>query len=226
MRHTGVIIGAFILAAGLLFAAGATARRSTAPPLQSSPAQPEPGNRGMMRGGMMGQGMMNQGKMGQGAPEARAEMDRLVHELLSNQAAMERTKSRAALRPLLEKNRRLLERLREQMGRSWGSRGQRMNNRMGGPAARSTGRAAAVTPGSSTLAEKGRRIFATQGCSSCHGEGGVGTPAAPSLVGIGKRMSAASIAGLIRHPRTKAMPGYPLPSSQMKALIAYLEILK
>jgi cytochrome c553 len=227
MRHAGAIIGAsVILAGGLFVAAGAAARRSTASPLQSPPGQPQQGNGGMMGGGMMGQGMMNQGRRGQGPTEAQTGMERLVHELLENQAAMERTKSRAALKPLLEKNRRLLDRLREEMGRSWGTRGQRMNNRMGGPAAGGTGRAAPAAPGRSTLAEKGRDLFAMQGCRTCHGEGGIGTPAAPSLVGIGKRMSAARIAGLVRHPKTSAMPSYPLPSSQMKALIAYLESLK
>jgi ubiquinol-cytochrome c reductase cytochrome b subunit len=78
---------------------------------------------------------------------------------------------------------------------------------------------------------KGKQVFETQGCSSCHGEGGVGTAIAPKLVGIVAKVGGPDkFANLIRHP-TEAMTagGMPsftsLPDAQMKELTDYLNSL-
>jgi mono/diheme cytochrome c family protein len=80
------------------------------------------------------------------------------------------------------------------------------------------------------LASKGKAIFEAQFCNACHGDGGVGTAAAPGLVNISKKMSAEKIAELFDHPTAKmtggGMPRVNLPPDDLKALIAYLERLK
>jgi ubiquinol-cytochrome c reductase cytochrome b subunit len=80
------------------------------------------------------------------------------------------------------------------------------------------------------LAAKGKTIFEAQSCNACHGDGGVGTAAAPALVGIGIKLSADQLAGLFNHPTGKmtagGMPPIDLPPDDLKALIAYVESLK
>jgi ubiquinol-cytochrome c reductase cytochrome b subunit len=80
------------------------------------------------------------------------------------------------------------------------------------------------------LAAKGKTIFEAQSCNACHGDGGVGTAAAPALVGISAKLSADQIAELFRHPTAKmnagGMPPVDLPADDLKALIAYVESLK
>jgi mono/diheme cytochrome c family protein len=230
---------ACVAAVGLLVAIGAAARRSGNHPLQSSSGQAQSGNGGGMRGqGMMGPGMMaGQGMaggqmMGQGMTEQnrtarRANRERLMGELLENQAFMEKARSLRALEPLLKKNRALLEQLRDEMRGSGQMPGQMMRNRMTGPSTTArTGPTGTSSRSESRPAATGRRIFQAQGCIACHGRGGVGTASAPSLLGVGKKFSSTQLAELIRHPRTAQMPSYPLSDAEMKALIAYLQSLR
>ena len=80
------------------------------------------------------------------------------------------------------------------------------------------------------LAAKGKTVFEAQSCNACHGDAGVGTAAAPPLVGIGKKFSPDQLAELLKHPTTKmtagGMPPVDLPPDDLKALIAYVESLK
>src|ERR1700719_114387 len=80
------------------------------------------------------------------------------------------------------------------------------------------------------LAAKGKTIFETQSCNACHGDGGVGTAAAPALVGIAAKFSPEQIAQLVKNPTAKmssgGMPPIDLPPDDLKALIAYVESLK
>jgi ubiquinol-cytochrome c reductase cytochrome b subunit len=80
------------------------------------------------------------------------------------------------------------------------------------------------------LAAKGKTIFEAQSCNACHGDGGVGTAAAPALVGIAAKFSPEQVAEVFKHPTAKmtagGMPPIDLPRDDVKALIAYVESLK
>jgi len=80
------------------------------------------------------------------------------------------------------------------------------------------------------LAAKGKIIFEGQSCNACHGDGGVGTAAAPALIGTERKLSPDQLADLFRHPTAKmtagGMPAIDLPPDDLKALIAYVESLK
>jgi len=80
------------------------------------------------------------------------------------------------------------------------------------------------------LAAKGKTIFAAQSCNACHGDGGVGTAAAPALIGISAKLSTGQVANLLQHPTAKmtagGMPTVDLPPDELKALVAYIESLK
>jgi ubiquinol-cytochrome c reductase cytochrome b subunit len=80
------------------------------------------------------------------------------------------------------------------------------------------------------LAAKGKTIFESQSCNACHGDGGVGTAAAPALVGIGSKFSAEQLAQLLKHPTAKMTAGgmspVTVPPDDLKSLIAYVMSLK
>jgi len=80
------------------------------------------------------------------------------------------------------------------------------------------------------LAAKGKTIFEGQSCNACHGDGGVGTAAAPALLGIASKFSPEQLAQLFKHPTAKmtagGMPPIDLPPDELNALIAYVESLK
>ncbi|MGH9375233.1 MAG: cytochrome b N-terminal domain-containing protein [Terriglobia bacterium] len=80
------------------------------------------------------------------------------------------------------------------------------------------------------LIAKGKQIYESQGCVSCHGEGGAGTAVAIKLIGINQKFSQTALAAFIRHPDPKItrgiMPSFPLSDADMNALIAYLDSLK
>jgi len=80
------------------------------------------------------------------------------------------------------------------------------------------------------LAAKGKTIFEAQSCNACHGEGGVGTAAAPALVGTKTKFSPDQLAEVFKHPTAKmytsGMPPIDLSPDDLKALIAYVESLK
>jgi ubiquinol-cytochrome c reductase cytochrome b subunit len=84
--------------------------------------------------------------------------------------------------------------------------------------------------GADPLAAKGSAIYKAQSCNGCHGEAGVGTPAASKLTGIGDRFSKDQLATLLKAPTSKMIAGgmapLNLPGEQMNALISYLEALK
>jgi ubiquinol-cytochrome c reductase cytochrome b subunit len=79
------------------------------------------------------------------------------------------------------------------------------------------------------LAAKGKAIFEGQSCNACHGDGGVGTAAAPKLIGIKARLSPPQLEDVFKHPTAKmtagGMPPVDLPPDDLKSLIAYLESL-
>jgi len=80
------------------------------------------------------------------------------------------------------------------------------------------------------LAAKGKTIFESNSCNACHGDGGVGTAAAPALVGLSAKFSPEQLAELFKHPTDKmnagGMPSVSLPPDDLRALIAYIESLK
>lgn len=80
------------------------------------------------------------------------------------------------------------------------------------------------------LAAKGKTIFEAQSCNACHGDGGVGTAAAPALVGIAAKFTPGQLAELLKHPTAKMTAGgmspIDLPPDDLRALIAYVESLK
>ena len=90
--------------------------------------------------------------------------------------------------------------------------------------------AAANTALADPLAAKGKTIFEGQSCNACHGDGGVGTAAAPALIGISTKLNPDQLAALFKHPTAKmtagGMPPIDLPADDLKALIAYVESLK
>ena len=80
------------------------------------------------------------------------------------------------------------------------------------------------------LAAKGKTIFEAQSCNACHGDGGVGTAAAPALIAVGAKYSSDQLAALLKHPNEKmtagGMPAVDLSDQDLKALITYLESIK
>ena len=80
------------------------------------------------------------------------------------------------------------------------------------------------------LAAKGKTIFEAQSCNACHGDAGVGTAAAPALVGIATKFPPEQLTSLLKHPSSKmtagGMPPVDLPPDDLKALITYVESLK
>src|SRR6202047_2725398 len=74
------------------------------------------------------------------------------------------------------------------------------------------------------LAAKGKTIFESQSCNACHGDGGVGTAAAPALSGISSKFSAEQLTQLLQHPTAKMTTGgmspVTLPPDDLKSLPA------
>jgi ubiquinol-cytochrome c reductase cytochrome b subunit len=80
------------------------------------------------------------------------------------------------------------------------------------------------------LAAKGKSVFEAQTCNACHGDGGVGTAAAPALTGVGAKLSVEQMHNLLLHPNEKmtsgGMPTVDLSAEDLSALIAYVRSLK
>jgi mono/diheme cytochrome c family protein len=78
-------------------------------------------------------------------------------------------------------------------------------------------------------AAAGEQIFNSHGCIACHGEGGVGTPLAISLIGITKTASHDQLIALIRQPNAKmkagGMPTFGFNNTQLNDVVAYLDTL-
>lgn len=94
------------------------------------------------------------------------------------------------------------------------------------PASLSTINAALADP----RVAKGEKVYQSQSCNACHGDGGSGTPAAPKLAGIHARFSADQLTTLLKNPTSKMTAGgmspLELPAEDMTALVAYLGSLK
>jgi ubiquinol-cytochrome c reductase cytochrome b subunit len=95
--------------------------------------------------------------------------------------------------------------------------------------------ASAATPAAHEVAlsgpaAAGEQIFNSHGCIACHGEGGVGTPLAISLIGITKTVPHDQLIALIRQPNAKmkagGMPTFGFNDTQLNDVVAYLETLQ
>ncbi|MGA2813198.1 MAG: cytochrome b N-terminal domain-containing protein [Candidatus Acidiferrum sp.] len=79
-------------------------------------------------------------------------------------------------------------------------------------------------------AARGKTIFEDHSCNACHGDGGVGTAAAPPLIGESAKRNPEQLKALFAHPTAKmtagGMPAIDLAPDELKALIAYVESLK
>lgn len=79
------------------------------------------------------------------------------------------------------------------------------------------------------LVAVGKGVFTTRGCVACHGGSGMGTAAAPSLVGITHKLSQPDLIALLHNPsprmRAGRMPVVDAAPAEMSALIAYLGVL-
>jgi ubiquinol-cytochrome c reductase cytochrome b subunit len=80
------------------------------------------------------------------------------------------------------------------------------------------------------LAAKGKSLFEEQGCNACHGDNGIGTPAAPKLIGVAAKYDSKKLEAILKQPTTAMAQGGMTPTElkdeDLKALIAYLESLK
>ncbi len=80
------------------------------------------------------------------------------------------------------------------------------------------------------LAAKGKEIFEQQSCNACHGDGGVGSAAAPKLIGVSGKFNSEKLETLLKHPSIAMTEGGMQPvdvkDEELKALIVYLESLK
>ncbi len=88
-------------------------------------------------------------------------------------------------------------------------------------------RLAATGVAADPLVAKGGQVFQSQSCNACHGDGGVGTAAAPKLIGIHARVPKEQLVALLKTPTPKMLAGgmtsLTLPPEQINALVAYLE---
>jgi mono/diheme cytochrome c family protein len=84
--------------------------------------------------------------------------------------------------------------------------------------------------------EAGKKVYATNKCSTCHAIAGTGGKSSAALDGVGSRLSAAEIKAWITDPdpltaklKTKPkvkMKKYTLPDADLDALVAYMASLK
>lgn len=90
--------------------------------------------------------------------------------------------------------------------------------------------AAQVQSSADPAAVHGKEIFEGQGCNACHGDGGIGTAAAPKLIGVSGKYDAPKIESLLRSPSAKmtagGMPAVTVSDGDLKDLIRYLQGLK
>ncbi len=91
------------------------------------------------------------------------------------------------------------------------------------------GNAAAALSAADPKVLKGLAIFQANSCSSCHGDGGVGTAAAGPLTGVHQKYSDPQLAALLHSPDTKMTTGGMTPvdlkQDDMEALVTYLRQL-
>ena len=80
------------------------------------------------------------------------------------------------------------------------------------------------------LAAKGKKLFGDNSCDGCHGDGGRGTAAGPTLIGVGAKYNHDVLTNLLKNPTAKMKDGnmdpVQLPDDQMELLLSYLNSLK
>jgi len=76
---------------------------------------------------------------------------------------------------------------------------------------------------------KGLALFQAGSCSSCHGEGGIGTAAAVALTGVGQKYTDSQLIALLHAPSSKMTNGGMMPvdlkPDDLEALATYLRQL-
>jgi ubiquinol-cytochrome c reductase cytochrome b subunit len=76
----------------------------------------------------------------------------------------------------------------------------------------------------------GGKIYQSDGCAACHGEGGTGTQRGPALVDVGKKLSAVQVTDLLHNPTAKmkagGMPAVTGGDEEIRSLVAYLRSLQ
>jgi ubiquinol-cytochrome c reductase cytochrome b subunit len=92
------------------------------------------------------------------------------------------------------------------------------------------GSAAAALASADPKVLKGQALFQANSCSSCHGEGGVGTAAAGPLTGVGQKYTDPQLIALLHAPNSKmtngGMTAVDLKQDDLEALAAYLRQLR
>ncbi len=88
--------------------------------------------------------------------------------------------------------------------------------------------AALIAP-DNPLVPYGKHMFTTGGCFGCHGKDGLGTTAAPSLVGITHKFPEQDLIALLHNPSKRMRAGHMPPTDgstkELSALVAYLGVL-
>jgi cytochrome c2 len=76
----------------------------------------------------------------------------------------------------------------------------------------------------------GGKLYQSDNCAACHGEGGTGTQRGPALVDVGKKLSAVQVTDLLHNPTAKmkagGMPTVTGSDEEIISLVAYLRSLK
>jgi ubiquinol-cytochrome c reductase cytochrome b subunit len=92
-----------------------------------------------------------------------------------------------------------------------------------------SGPVASVTGPVNPLIAQGKGVFDAHGCSSCHGEGGKGSPVGIALVGVTAKFPGDQLPALLHNPDAKmkagGMPAVDMSPSDMNALVAYMAVL-
>jgi quinol-cytochrome oxidoreductase complex cytochrome b subunit len=80
------------------------------------------------------------------------------------------------------------------------------------------------------LAATGKKVYEGESCDACHGEGEIGTAAAPKLAGATAQKSADELTNLLKKPTPKMIEGgmqaVNVSDEDLKALVAYIKSLR
>ena len=97
-------------------------------------------------------------------------------------------------------------------------------------AATATPESSAFTGNKGTETVPGEKIYQSDGCAACHGEGGTGTQRGPALVDVGRKLSAVQVTDVLHNPTAKmkagGMPAVTGGDEEIISLVAYLRSLK
>ncbi len=104
---------------------------------------------------------------------------------------------------------------------------------LGAPSGASSGASsvASAPPNDKTPeAMPGGKLYQSDGCAACHGQGGTGTRRAPALVDVGSKFSSLQLTALLRTPTTAmtagGMPPVPGNTAALASLVAYVRSLR